>query len=133
MAKIGVQIILSGFIFGIDDAGYEKLSRSSNYRWPAQNRIQHRVAHQFVGEGNEAISINGYIHPEMGVGMYKLDDLRALAAGGQPHIVVTMHGKIFGKFVIVSVKDDFSGLLDDGKARRVDFVVELKRYGEDGA
>lgn len=133
MAKIGVQIIISGFIFGVDDAGYEKLSRSTGYRWPAQNRMQHQVAHQFVGEGDESVSISGYIHPELASSMYKLDELRAIAKGGKPHVVVTGAGTVLGKFVIVSIKDDFNGVMDDHRARRIDFTVELKRYGEDGA
>ncbi len=132
MAKIGIQMILGGFLFGIDKAGYEKLSHSTAYRWPAQNRLQRSVAHQFVGQGEDGINIDGHIHPEFRGRMYQLDDLRALSKGGEPLMLTSGTGKVFGRYVVVNIKDDFSYVMDDSRARRVDFSVELKKYGEDG-
>lgn len=132
MARAGIQMNLGGFIFSLDKAGYEKLDRSTGYRWPAQPRIQRSVAHQFVGRDEESVTISGYIHPEFRGKMYQLDQLRAIAEEGKPKMLVSGTGKVLGKYCIVKVDDNFSGVMDDHRARRVDFTVELKKYGDDG-
>jgi len=135
MAGYAIQLFIGPYFFYADNAPLEKLSRNSSYRWPSQQRLTRPPATQFVGAGDETISVNGYIHPHEpkcgGSNALTLDILRTLADAGVPYTVITGTGHVFGQFVIVSIKDDFSGLMDDLRPRRVDFSVELKRYGAD--
>lgn len=132
MAGWSVQLTVGGYQFWIENASLDKFSRSSTYRWVAQERIARPVAMQNVGTGEDTITLNGYFHPHLKGKAHALDKLRQMADEGIPYNVVTGTGINLGRWCIVEIKDDFSEMLDDLRPRRVDFTVTLKKYFEDG-
>lgn len=131
MAGGHTQLIWGGFEFKLDTAGLETFGRQSTYRWPVQERIERPVALQFVGEGENTISVAGYIHPHFKGTATELDKLRKIAEEGKPKIMTTGTGKVLGKYVCTDIKDDFSSMLDDLRPRRVDYTVTFKKYFDD--
>jgi phage protein U len=61
-----------------------------------------------------------------------MDAIADLANEGIPHMVVDGTGKVYGRYVIIDVKETRSTMLDDLRPRRVDFSITLKHYGQDG-
>ncbi|WP_367581142.1 phage tail protein [Sulfitobacter pontiacus] len=57
MAEVMMQ--LGFFQFSLDNAAYQRLSRSAEYRWARQARIGTNDALQFTGLGPETVEARG--------------------------------------------------------------------------
>lgn len=128
-----VMMQLGEYQFGIESAVYEQLRRSTAYRWQGQDRIGRRPAQQFAGVGQETISLTGRIYPFYKGGLGQLDKLRAEAGQGEPRILVDGLGRIWGKWAVTRIDETQSTLMPDGVPEKIDFSLELVRYGEDAA
>lgn len=128
-----VMMQLGEYQFGIESAVYEQLRRSTSYRWQGQDRIGRRPAQQFAGVGQETISLTGRIYPFYKGGLGQLDKMRAEAGQGEPRILVDGLGRIWGKWAVTRIDETQSTLMPDGVPEKIDFSLELVRYGEDSA
>ncbi|MDE0434057.1 MAG: phage tail protein [Bryobacterales bacterium] len=63
--------------------------------------------------------------------MGQLDRMRAEAARGEPLDLSTGDGSIMGKWVITRIEETRRVLDADGAPRRIEFRLQLARYGED--
>jgi len=125
------MISLGEFRFAIDTAAYERLALSQSWRWPEQQRLGRDPALQFVGADAAEIELEGVIYPQFRGGLGQVERLRQLADEGKPLMLVDGLGRVWGKWVILKVSDTRTVLMDDGQARRIDFRLTLKAYGED--
>ncbi|MGR3435284.1 MAG: phage tail protein [Shimia sp.] len=126
-----VMMALGRFRFGINSDAHQRLTRTSPYRWPAQERIGREPALQFVGPGVETMTLAGTIHPHFRGGLRQVDGMRAQAGRGVPMMMVDGHGFVWRRWVIVNVSETRTVLMADGAPRQIDFTLELQRYGED--
>ncbi|TIU88782.1 MAG: hypothetical protein E5W01_12760, partial [Mesorhizobium sp.] len=62
----------------------------------------------------------------------QLNAMRAIASLGQPNMLVSGLGRIFGLFVILGVDETQTFFLDNGAPRKQEFNIDLKSYGPDG-
>jgi phage protein U len=121
---------LGDFTFSVELAAYNQFRRNTSYRWPAQERINRIANLQFVGPGEETVTLAGAYFPQV-TGRYAvMDDLRELAAQGKPQLLVGGLGHVFGYFVIERVEDSANLFLKNGIPKQVEFSLELKKYGE---
>ncbi len=67
---------LGQFVWGINTLAYQQLQRQTNWRWAAQNRVGQRPARQFVGEGDDTITLSGWLSPELVGDRNSIDTLR---------------------------------------------------------
>lgn len=128
MAKKSIQFVVGGHLLSVDNYAADKFSRKTQYRWAAQQRISQPTSHQFVGKGIETLSLSGVAYHQFRGTMYNMDGLRAIADNGKPISVVTGTGKTLGKYIVTSINDDYSDLMDDHKAQKNSFSIELKKY-----
>lgn len=126
------MMALGAFRFGLETAAYQSLDRSTDYRWASQERIGRHPAMQFIGEGHTDITLPGVIYPEFKGGLAQVDAMRAIAGTGSPQMLIAGTGKVFGRFVIMSVSDVQTIFHRDGVPRKIEFTVSLKTYGADG-
>lgn len=126
-----IMMGLGGYFFSVDTASYQTLERATDYRWASQDRLGRGPAHQFVGQGDDTITLAGVIYPHYKGGLGQVDAMRAEAAKGQPLDLVDGFGKVWGVWVIRSVRDRRSQFLGNGAPMRIEFQVELAAYGED--
>jgi len=127
-----VMMALGPFRFGLDTAAYQTLTRSSEYRWESQERIGRHPAMQFIGEGHTTITLDGIILPLFRGGLSQIDRMRTMAEQGTPHFFVSDRGKVFGRFVILTVEETQTIFLPNGSPRKIEFALQLKSYGADG-
>lgn len=127
-----VMMALGDYRFSIDTSAYQALQRSTAYRWPAQERLGRSPALQFLGPGEDRITLAGTIFPHFRGGIGQLDRIREEAARGAPLLLVDGRGNVHGRFVIERVGETQSIFFADGTPRRIEFQIELSRYGEDG-
>lgn len=127
-----VMMSLGDYLFSLDTAAYQKLQRSSSYKWAAQDRFGQGQALQYVGWENETMSLDGIIYPEFRGGHVQLDEMRAMAKKGIPLTLVTGTGFVLGEWCITDIEEVQSNFFGPGVAQRIDFKMGLKRYdGED--
>lgn len=125
-------LALGDFRFSIDTAAYQEFQRTTEYRWPKQERIGQGPARQFVGLGDDTITLPGVVYPHNRGGLGQVATMRAMAGQGLPLMLVSGTGEVLGKFVIETVEENASAFFSDGAPRRQAFSLKLGRYFEDG-
>lgn len=115
------------FIFEFATWPFEELSRRSDWGHAAAARVGARDALQFTGPGDETISIQGKLAPEVAGSFASIDTLRAMADEGDEYQFVLGTGEVWGGFVIVGIDERRKAMLADGTPRLIDFTLDLKR------
>lgn len=103
MAEVMMQ--LGFFQFSLDNAAYQRLSRSAEYRWARQARIGTNDALQFTGLGPETVELEGVIYPHFRGGLKQIDKMRTQASLGLPLPLVSGIGKVLGLWVVEGVTE----------------------------
>ena len=126
MAEVMMQ--LGFFQFSIDGATYQRLSRSTEYRWARQARIGANDALQFTGYGPETIEIEGVIYPHFRGGLKQVDRMRTQASLGRPLTLVSGVGKVLGLWVVEGISEGQEVFASRGVPQRQDFTMRMARY-----
>lgn len=119
---------VGSYQFSIDSAAYQHLSRSTEYRWAAQERIGAADALQFTGYGEDAITLQGVIHPHFRGGLDQINKMRRTASLGFPLPMVAGTGKVLGIWVIQQVSEGQRTFAVRGAPLRQDFTLNIRRY-----
>lgn len=122
---------LGMFIFSLQTAPFETLKRTTSQRWAEKNRVGKGAAWQHLGPGEDTITIDGTLMPELTGGPENLDKLREMMASGKAWILTAGSGDVLDKWIITQVDDTRSKLRGDGSARKIVFALTLKRYWDD--
>lgn len=125
------MMALGDFRFEINTAAYRRLERAATYRWEEQDRIGRQPAVQFVGSGLITINLEGTIYPTFRGGLGQIEEMRGIAAKGEPHLLIDGLGRVWGKWVIAEVRELQTVFTDDGRPRKIDFTLQIKQYGDD--
>lgn len=115
------------FIFGMPRTAYEQMERRASWRWADSERFGARAAAQFLGPGEETITLNGMLVPEIAGSYSDLTRLKEMAATGEVFPVVLGTGELLGEYRIDSIDDRWSNIVGGGLARTIDFSVDLTR------
>lgn len=126
MARTMLQ--LGGYQFSINNAAYQNLSRSSEYRWAAIEQIGAADALQFTGLGPDTITLNGTIYPHFKGGLDQVNRMRGAAELGLPLPLVAGTGRILGLWVIEGVREGQRKFAAQGAPLRQDFTLNIRRY-----
>lgn len=121
------MLSLGLFIFGFDTIAYQELSRRTDWRHAANERLGARPAYQFLGPGLDTISLPGVLMPELTGPNMSIQQIRDMAAPGDAYPLVQSDGSVIGQYMITAVDERKSVFLPGGGARRIDFVIELER------
>jgi phage protein U len=132
-----VLMSLGPFAFYATAPSFEKLRFEANFRWPAQERLASDVAHQFLGPGERAITLDGVMYPEAFGGAGMLESMHATARVGTVYPLISMKdgalsGEVMGLWFISRLNNVRSSFGNSG-ARKIEFSIELKAYGSDGS
>jgi len=127
-----VMMALGEYRFSLPTAAYQDLERTNEWRWASVDRIGARPALQFVGEGTETINMRGVIYPHFvaqNAGLEQLSRMRAEAAKGEALLMVDGAGRVWGEFVITTIREGQRHFWSDGRPRSIDFDISLVAYG----
>jgi phage protein U len=122
---------LGQFVFGIDTLSYQQLQRQNSWRWAANNRVGQRPARQFVGQGDDMITLSGWIAPELKGDATSVDQLRMLADEGEPQVLVDATGTVYGLWVLEGLTETGTLHRIDSKPRRLEFSLTIARVDDD--
>ncbi len=125
-----MMMCLGFMVFMLQTLPYQTLQRNTAYRWPTNDRIGLRAAPQFLGPGDEKVTLSGTLMPEITGGKMSLLSLRLMADQGRAWSLIDGGGTIYGMFVIESVNETHAEFFADGSARSIDFTISLLRVDE---
>lgn len=125
------MMALGDYRFSIDTAAYTQLERSTAWRWAAVERVGARPAQQFIGPGEDTITLDGSIYPYYKGGLGQVSAMRAAAAKGEPLLMLDGTGRVWGLYCITEVRETQTVFFSGGQPRKIDFTISLTAYGDD--
>lgn len=126
-----MMLALGMFVFSLPTAAYQELQRQTEWRHASNNRIGAVPARQFLGRGDDTVTLPGIILPELSGSALSLDAIRLMANTGKAWPMVEGSGRIYGLWVIESLGETKTLFFRDGTPRRIEFNLSLKRIGDD--
>ena len=126
-----MMLSLGMFVFSLSTLAYQELQRQTNWRHASNSRVGAPPALQFVGRGEDTITLPGIILPELAGSALSLDALRLMATTGKAWPMVEGTGRIYGLWVIESLSETKTVFFRDGTPRRIEFTLTLKRADDD--
>ncbi|RNM26460.1 phage tail protein [Dickeya undicola] len=127
-----MMLALGLFVFHLRTLPYNTIKREAAYNWQGNARIGLRNSHQYLGKGDETITLSGTLIPEIS-GITSQASRLALdymADSGMAWPLIEGSGTIYGMFVITRVEYSGKDLYSDGSARSISFTLTLKRIDE---
>ncbi|MGY6703167.1 phage tail protein [Roseinatronobacter sp.] len=114
--------------FSADD-----VNRSASADFAVKPLIGAMQAREFMGEGDDTLTISGQLLPFKTGGLTELEVAHQFRKSGQRLPVMRGDGKMMGWFVIESIQERHSELMRDGVGFVVKHQIQLARVGPEGA
>lgn len=125
---LGLPMLAFGlFVFNMETLPYQEFKQRYGWRWASNARVGLRPAYQFMGKDEEAFTLSGVLMPELTGGDTALDLLRLQADQGKAWPLLEGTGTMYGFFIMDGLDVGRSEFFSDGKARRIEFTITLKR------
>ena len=118
------------FVFGLPTLAYQELQRTTEWRHSSTSRIGTNPASQFLGRGEDTITLPGTLLPGLVGSPLSLDVLRKMADTGKAWPLIGGTGRIYGTWVITSISETQQVFFEDGTPRRYEFTISLKRIDD---
>lgn len=128
-----MMMILGQFVFTRTTVPYQQLQRETGYRHARQERIGDRPASQFIGPGDDKITLTGQLLPEITGGRLTLDQVRKMADSGKAWPLIEATGRLYGWWVVDSINETSSVFMQDGLAQSIEFTLSLSRVDDPNA
>lgn len=125
-----MMMALGMFIFSLETLVYQELQRQTDWRHGSTSRIGTNPARQFLGRGDDSITLPGVLLPGLAGTQLSLDTLRMMADTGKAWPLVEGTGRILGVWAIESISETRTLFFRDGAARRIEFNLVLKRIDD---
>lgn len=122
-----MMMILGMFVFSLPTATYQQLQRSNTWRHASNSRVSDAPAYQFVGRGEDIITLDGSIMPAFKGSATSLTTLRDMADTGSAFPLICGNGTIYGLWFIESLSETKSYFFQDGTAQKIEFSLVLKK------
>jgi phage protein U len=125
-----MMMALGLYVFSLSTTAYQQLQRQTGWRHPSNPRVGALPARQFVGKGDDTITLSGLIVPEISGQQLSLDALRLMGDSGKAWPLVEGTGRIYGLWVIENVQQTSTLFFKDGAPRRIEFSITLQRVDD---
>jgi phage protein U len=119
------------FAFALGTVAFQELQRQTAWRHPSNSVVGSRPPRQFVGAGDDTITLSGVLVPELLGRAASLQELREMARDGLAHPLVDGAGQVYGSFVIESLAETRTVFIAEGVARRIEFQLQLARVDDE--
>lgn len=131
LPQISTMMALGFFVFSLYTVPYQQLQRQLAWRHPANSRIGARPTRQFIGRGDETITLSGVLYPELTGGKLSLEMLEAMADEGKAWPLIEGTGLVYGLYVIEEQATTHTEFFPDGAPRKIEFSLKLARVDDD--
>lgn len=115
------------FVFDLTSLPFDQRTRRRDWRHERAARVGVRDASQYVGPGEDLVTLSGKLLPEVAGSFAAIDTLRDMADAGATYELVDGAGTVWGGYVILAIDERGQYLLDNGVPRLTDFAIDLRR------
>lgn len=115
------------FVFETASLPFGELGRRRDWRHERAPRFGARDGSQYVGPGDDVVSLSACLVPEAVGSFAALDTLAEMADSGDTFQLVDGTGRVWGGYTIVSLDERRRHLMIDGVPRITDVGIELRR------
>lgn len=126
-----MMMSLGLFVFSMETLAYNELQRQTEWRHPSNSRVGARAAYQYIGPGEDLITLPGVLLAQLAGSRMSLDVLREMANTGRAWALVDGTGRVYGAWVIARLTEGHSLFFPDGAPRRIEFTLSLTRIDDD--
>ncbi|MFP7605316.1 phage tail protein [Serratia quinivorans] len=126
-----MMMILGMFPFALQTTPYQTSNQANTWRHVKNDRVGRSPRYQYIGPDEEPITLSGTLYPEISGGDVSLTTLETMAYTGRAWPLIEGTGKIYGMYVIDGLTQNRTEFFQDGKARKIDFTLSLKKVSED--
>jgi len=118
--------MLDTFVFSLSQTDFNTLNRTRSYGFAEIQKAQDHAGLQSLGKDMEEISISGSV-TTLRAGIDPLGALYVIADKKDAVSFILGYGTVLGDFSITKISEDKSIFLNDGRAIKIDFSIDLKR------
>lgn len=126
-----MMMCLGQFVFSLSTLAYQDFQRQTQWRHPSNSRVGARPARQYAGPGDDTITLQGLLAPELTGSIDSLDKLREMADTGAAWPLVEGTGRVYGLYAIEQLSEGKTLFFQDGASRRIEFTINLTRVDDD--
>lgn len=123
---------LGQFPFTTDTLTFTEIQRQRSWQYADNAVAKGRKKRQFIGPGDDIITLPGVIYQEYGFGnRFSIDELASMADSGQGFVLVDGSGYLYGVYTIDNIDETKQVLLFNGVPRKIDFTIKLTRVDDE--
>lgn len=131
LPQISMMMALGLYVFGLYTVPYQQLQRQMSWRHPANSRVGRRPSRQFLGPGDDIITLSGVLYPELTGGKVSLAALKTMADEGKAWPLIEGTGIFYGLYVIEELSQTDAVFFPDGSPRKIEFSLKLTRVDDE--
>lgn len=126
-----MMMVFGLFVFELRTLPYQQLQLSRNWRHVKNDRVGRSAKWQYVGAGENQLTLGGQLYPEITGGNLSLGAVSTMAYTGLAWPLIDGVGSIYGMYVITGLQETHQEFDRYGKAKKVEFTLSLQRVDED--
>ena len=126
-----MMMVFGLFVFELRTLPYQQLQLSRNWRHVKNERVGRSAKWQYVGAGENQLTLGGLLYPEITGGNLSLGAVSTMAYTGLAWPLIDGVGSIYGMYVITGLQETHQEFDRYGKAKKIEFTLSLQRVDED--
>ncbi|WP_227513647.1 phage tail protein [Moraxella catarrhalis] len=115
------------FVFSLNKVSYQNLSHKTSWRHTSNSRIGTLPAYQFLGRGDNTLTLSGSIMPGFKGSPKSLVELSNMADKGKAYPLISGNRRVWGQYVIEEIEETQTIFFKDGTPRKIEFTIELRQ------
>ena len=120
-----MMMALGMFVFSLETLAYQEFQRQTEWRHGSTSRIGTNPARQYLGRGDDSITLPGVLLPALAGSQLSLDALRTMADTGKAWPLVEGTGKIYViRETRLSAKEQIRSLMAAGEVEQAQQLAE---------
>lgn len=124
-----VSMSLGSFPFSAIGFSYRTVGVSLDTKWAAIPVAGREDVLQWTGPTSKSFSIRGVLFPIADGGLSLLQGIQAAAEAGEPMMLVSRGGNIFGYHVVERITEDRDFIDRSGAPGQDAYEISVRRYG----
>lgn len=125
------MMVFGMFVFMLRTTPYQQLRHSQEWRHVKNERVNQSASWQYIGAGDDTVTLEGALYPEITGGNLSLSALETIGFAGRPWPLIEGEGRIYGMYVLTRLERGKSEFDQYGNPRKIEFTLSLSRVDTD--
>lgn len=125
------MMVFGMFVFMLRTTPYQQLRHSQEWRHVKNERVNQSASWQYIGAGDDTVTLEGVLYPEITGGNLSLFALETIGFAGRPWPLIEGDGRIYGMYVLTRLERGKSEFDQYGNPKKIEFTLSLSRVDTD--